>query len=175
MVRMSRRPIRVALTVLAAVTVAAVLAPVLGAGTGDAGTHDRSPAADERDWVRSGTTELAGLRIDDVRIDMGVVTLDETHVPSWTVNNPMRTTISFRILQPQVVLGCCPGPIVVDGTVVPPGTTVTVAAGHGVEVAFPLRMHAGMDGPHHLLIPIEVGDRRVALEVIGDFAATARS
>jgi len=47
-----------------------------------------------------------------------------------------------------------------------------VPAGGTVLVQFPLQMHPGMDGPHHLAIPLEAGSEQAALQVTGNFTAS---
>ena len=54
------------------------------------------------------------------------------------------------------------------------GQELTVAPGGELLLQFPLQMHPGMDGPHHLAIPLVFrGEPRAAVHVTGDFTASA--
>lgn len=118
--------------------------------------------------------ELAGLSIADSDVQMGDVGLDVTYVPEWEVANPSDTEVSFVVGQPQVVEGCCPGPIYVDGELTQAGQEFTVAPGDRMLLQFPLQMHAGMDGPHHLAVPLASGSEQAAVHVTGNFTASAQ-
>jgi hypothetical protein len=121
-----------------------------------------------------GTLDLGGLQIAGAEVHMGQVALGVTYVPAWNVQNPGGDAIGLTVGQPQVLEGCCPGPVYIDGHLVEPGRHVMVPPGGSVLVQFPLQMHAGMDGPHHLAVPLAVGDATAALQVTGDFTAAAR-
>lgn len=123
----------------------------------------------------SGVIELAALRIDGTEIHMGEVALGVTFVPAWTVENPTNAPIVMTIGQPQVLTGCCPGPVYVDGALIGADHQVIVRAGSSALVQFPLQMHAGMDGPHHLAVPLTVGSATATLEVTADFSARMRA
>jgi hypothetical protein len=121
-----------------------------------------------------GDLELAGLQIAGSEVHMGEVALGVTYVPAWTVVNPSGEAIGLTVGQPQVLEGCCPGPVYIDGYLVEPGRHVMVPPGGSVLVQFPLQMHAGMDGPHRLAVPLAADSATAALQVTGDFTATAR-
>jgi hypothetical protein len=121
----------------------------------------------------SGSLSFAGLEVDGVEVAMGRVPLGVTVVPAWELTNPTDEDVTVSTAQPQVVEGCCPGPVYADGVIVGPGEQVTVPARGRVTVEFPLQMHPGMDGPHHLQLPLLVGDEVGLLHVTGDFTAEA--
>ena len=123
----------------------------------------------------TGAVSVAGLEIQGAEVAMGEVPLDVTVVPTWTVHNPTSQGVSFTTGMPQVLEGCCPGPVVVDGRQLAPGESVEVPASGSVELAFPLQMHEGMGGYHHLAVPIAApdGQETTALQVTGDFLAGA--
>jgi hypothetical protein len=121
----------------------------------------------------TGDATLAGLSIDGVDVQMGEVALGVTYVPGWTVTNPTDAPVTFLVGQPQVLEGCCPGPVYADGELTEAGEELTVAPGDGVLLQFPLQMHPGMDGPHHLAVPLTAGDEQTAVHVTGDFTASA--
>jgi hypothetical protein len=117
----------------------------------------------------SGTATMGDLRIDGVDVAMGDVDLGITYVPGWTVTNPSATDVRMVVGQPQVLEGCCPGPIYADGELTQAGQELTVPATGSVTLQFPLQMHPGMDGPHHLAVPLAAGEHTTALHVTGDF------
>ena len=121
----------------------------------------------------TGEAVLAGLTIDGAEVAMGEVALGVTYVPGWTVTNPTDATVTFIVGQPQVLEGCCPGPVYADGELTQAGQELTVAPGDELLLQFPLQMHPGMDGPHHLAIPLVSGDEQTAVHVTGDFTASA--
>jgi hypothetical protein len=121
----------------------------------------------------AGTATLAGLVVDDVEVAMSDVALGVTYVPGWTVTNPTDQAVSFAVGQPQVLEGCCPGPVYADGELTQVGQELTVPAGGAVLLQFPLQMHAGMDGPHHLAIPLVSGVDQTLVHVIGNFTPSA--
>lgn len=121
----------------------------------------------------SGEFVLAGLQVTGADVQMGEVALGVTYVPGWQITNPTDTAVTFLVGQPQVLEGCCPGPVYVDGELTQAGQQLTVPAGDELLLQFPLQMHAGMDGPHHLAIPLASGHQQTALHVTGDFTATA--
>ncbi len=118
--------------------------------------------------------DLAGLSIAGSDVQMGDVALDVTYVPEWEVANPSDGEISFVVGQPQVLEGCCPGPIYADGELTQAGQEFTVAPGDRLVLQFPLQMHAGMDGPHHLAVPLVSGSEQAAVHVTGNFTASAQ-
>jgi hypothetical protein len=121
----------------------------------------------------AGTATLAGLEIADVEVSMGDVALGVTYVPGWTVTNPTDREVSFAAGQPQILEGCCPGPVYADGELTQVGEELTVPAGGTVLLQFPLQRHAGMDGPHHLAIPLVSGDEQALVHVTGNFTPSA--
>lgn len=116
---------------------------------------------------------LGGLEVTAPDVTMGDVPLNVTVVPRWEVTNPTDAALTFTVGQPQVLEGCCPGPVHVDGAEVPTGGTVTVDPGTSVTVEFPLQMHPGMDGPHHLTVPVGAEGGAAQLHVTGNFTAQA--
>lgn len=121
----------------------------------------------------SGQAALSGLAITGAEVAMGEVALGVTYVPGWQVTNPTDTAVTVVVGQPQVLEGCCPGPVYADGELTQAGQALTVPGGDEVLLQFPLQMHRGMDGPHHLAIPLASGSEQTALEVTGDFTASA--
>jgi hypothetical protein len=121
----------------------------------------------------SGDVQLAGLQIAGAEVAMGDVALGVTYVPGWEVTNPTDREVAFTTGQPQVVEGCCPGPIYVDGELTQADQRFAVPPGASVLVQFPLQMHAGMDGPHHLAIPLLAEGEQAAVHVTGNFTPTA--
>ncbi len=121
----------------------------------------------------SGEIDLGGLQVAGAEVAMGEVGLGVTYVPGWEVTNPTDATVSFLVGQPQVLEGCCPGPVYADGQLTQAGQELTVPPGGQLLLQFPLQMHAGMDGPHHLALPLASGDEQTALHVTGNFTASA--
>jgi hypothetical protein len=121
----------------------------------------------------SGQVSFAGLEIADAEVSMGDVALGVTYVPGWEVSNPTDRELSFTAGQPQVVEGCCPGPVYADGELTQASQQFTVPPDGSVLLQFPLQMHPGMDGPHHLAIPLLAGSEEAAVHVTGNFTATA--
>jgi hypothetical protein len=121
----------------------------------------------------SGQLQLAGLEIAGAEVAMGDIALGVTYVPGWEVTNPTDRDVIFTAGQPQVLEGCCPGPIYVDGELTQADQRFTVPSGGSVLVQFPLQMHRGMDGPHHLAIPLLVDGEQAAVHVTGNFTPTA--
>lgn len=123
----------------------------------------------------SGSADFGGLQVAGNEVAMGDVALGVTYVPSWDVTNPTGEPVTFAIGQPQVLEGCCPGPVYADGELTQADQEVTVPAGGSVRLQFPLQMHAGMDGPHHLTIPLLAGGSQAGVHVTGNFTADARA
>lgn len=121
----------------------------------------------------SGDLTLAGLQIAGAEVEMGEIALGVTYVPGWLVTNPTDAAVTFLIGQPQVLEGCCPGPVYANGELTESGQQLTVQPSGELLLQFPLQMHPGMDGPHHLVIPLASGNSHTALHVTGDFTATA--
>ena len=122
--------------------------------------------------VASGQASLEGLVITDTAVAMGDVALGITYVPSWEVTNPTDGELVFMAGQPQVIEGCCPGPVYADGELTQAGQRFIVPPGGSVLLQFPLQMHPGMDGPHHLVIPLEAGREQAVVQVTGNFTDT---
>lgn len=120
-----------------------------------------------------GDIVLAGLQVGGADVQMGDVALGVTYVPAWEITNPTDSDVTFQVGQPQVVEGCCPGPVYADGELTQAGQELTIPAGERLLLQFPLQMHAGMDGPHHLAVPLISGDERAVVHVTGDFTASA--
>lgn len=122
----------------------------------------------------SGDITLAGLQVTGADVSMGEVALGVTYVPGWQVTNATDTPVTFLVGQPQVLEGCCPGPVYADGELTQVGQELTVPPGDELLLQFPLQMHPGMDGPHHLAIPLISGDEETAVHVTGNFTASAK-
>ena len=116
---------------------------------------------------------LAGLEVHGSQVRMGDVALGVTYVPAWEVVNPTDAPVTVAVGQPQVLEGCCPGPVYADGELTEAGQELTIDAGDALLLQFPLQMHPGMDGPHHLAVPLATSDDQTAVHVWGDFTADA--
>jgi hypothetical protein len=121
----------------------------------------------------SGEVTFAGLAVADAEIAMGDVALGVTYVPGWEVTNPTDREVTFAAGQPQILEGCCPGPVYADGELTQVGQELTVPPGGSVLLQFPLQMHRGMDGPHHLAIPLVADGEEAAVHVSGNFDPSA--
>ncbi len=121
----------------------------------------------------SGATTLGGLQVSGTEITMGEVALGVTYVSGWELTNPTEGDLSVAVGQPRVLEGCCPGPVYADGELTQAGQRLVVPAGERVLLQFPLQMHPGMDGPHHLAVPLSSDGQEVAVHVTGDFTADA--
>lgn len=157
-----------------ALVVSIALDPRIGADPGASGLPLPNPMGGpaEHAPAAAGTpVAFGGLELVAPDVAMGRVPLNVTMVPSWQVANPTDQPLTFTVGQPQVHRGCCPGPVVVDDQTRQPGDTVTVAPGDTALVQFPLQMHPGMDGPHHLTVPLEADGDRTGLHVTGDFTS----
>lgn len=167
-----------ALLGVVALAVVVAVSATSGAGTATVAASDPSlpnpmggPAL-PAPGTAAGEASLAGLQITGSQVAMGDIALGVTYVPAWEVSNPTASELSFTAGQPQVLEGCCPGPVYVEGELTQAGQTLTVPAGGSVLVQFPLQMHPGMDGPHHLAIPLQAGSEQAALQVTGNFTAS---
>lgn len=138
---------------------AIVVVGVIGATTGSPGDNSIPETAE----LVYGRTEVAGLVVEGSTIDLGIVPLDVTVTPTWTITNTTTTPISLGEPHASVLDGCCPGPLTLADTVLQPGESTMLA--------FPLQMHAGMDGPHDfdVHLPIADSDDYLTLKVIGLF------
>ena len=125
-------------------------------------------------WDLSGpvTLPFVGFELPKAMFWIGIVYILFATVVAFWIGRPI-ITLSFTLGQPQVLEGCCPGPVYVDDELVPVGGVVTVASGASVTVQFSLQMHPGMDGPHHLTVPVQAGSVSTQLHVTGNFTAQA--
>jgi hypothetical protein len=121
----------------------------------------------------TGEASFGGLAIAGTEVAMGDIALGITYVPAWQVDNPTGQDITVTVGQPQVLEGCCPGPVYADGELTQAGQQLWVPAGGSVLLQFPLQMHAGMDGPHHLAIPLRAAGADAAVHVTGNFTPNA--
>lgn len=127
-------------------------------GSDDATAAEASP-------VVTGTIDQAGLVVEGAVIDLGVVPLDTTITPMWTITNTGSEAVILGEAYASVIEGCCPGPLTYSDSVLDPGESTMLA--------FPLQMHAGMDGPHDFDVHVpygEGGDDYLTLKVVGNFA-----
>ena len=106
----------------------------------------RSQATD--DERRTGSASALDLVADVKTVALGHVPLNQTVTPTWKLTNRGEGTIALGEPHAEVVEGCCPGPLQVG--------TETLEAGESTELAFPLQMHPGMDGPHEFSIHVPV-------------------
>lgn len=130
------------ISVVALVTVLVVALAVVLSGR-DA---PRSTAAGNEQ--RTGSAAALELVADAKTVALGHVPLNETVTPTWTLTNNGKGTITIGKPHAEVVQGCCPGPFDIGNP--------TLAPGHSTELAFPLQMHAGMDGPHRFDIHVPI-------------------
>lgn len=121
----------------------------------------------------TGAITLGDLRVDGTEVAMGDVALGVTYVPGWEISNPTDAAVTVLVGQPQVIEGCCPGPVYANGQLTQAGQELTVPPGGHLLLQFPLQMHTGMDGPHHLAVPLASGGEQKALHVTGTFTASA--
>lgn len=165
--------------VLAVLLVVTVLAdrrgsdPVIGATTDVALPNPTGGPARVAPVATGAPVSFGGLQVEAPDTHMGDVPLNVTVVPHWIVSNPTGTDATLTVGQPRILEGCCPGPVYVDGKQIAPGSTVTVPAHDQVFVQFPLQMHPGMDGPHHLTVPLSAQGEHAQLHVTGNFTSTA--
>lgn len=154
-VRRRREAVTAATAVAGAVLV--LVGVFLGGGSG-------TDAPSVSETTATGVVEQAGLVVQGSVIDLGVVPLDVTVTPTWTITNTGSTTVALGEAHASVIEGCCPGPLTYSDPVLEPGEST--------ELAFPLQMHAGMDGPHDfdVHVPYGVGpDDYLTLKVVGEF------
>lgn len=112
----------------------------------------------------TGMVQQAGLKVEGSTIDLGVVPLDTTVTPTWTITNTGSVTVTLREAHASVIEGCCPGPLTYSDPRLEPGEST--------QLAFPLQMHAGMDGPHDFDVHVPYGDGPedyLTLKVVGTF------
>lgn len=152
-----RRDVTYAMSALV-VGVVVVAGVFLGSGrTGSVEVGAPPPVA------TSEIVELGGLVVEGARIDLGTVPLDVTVTPTWTITNTSSEVVQLGEPHATVVEGCCPGPLTLSD--------VTLNPGESSMMAFPLQMHAGMDGPHDFDVHVPFGDSDdyLTLKVVGNF------
>lgn len=113
---------------------------------------------------RSGVTSSGPIEVVGSTIAMGDVPLDVTVVPTWTLTNTGTEPVELFEPHASVIEGCCAGPLQLGAT--------TLSPGESTDLAFPLQMHPGMDGPHEFLVHVPLdptGTQVLELEVTGDF------
>lgn len=164
---------------IGALTLYAILTAVVGSDAQAEATADLpnpmgGPALTAPGDV-SGELDIAGIEVLGSTVAMGDVALGVTYVPAWDLLNPSAEDITVTIGQPRVLEGCCPGPVYANGELTEAGQSVVVPAGDAVTLQFPLQMHPGMDGPHHLAIPLLAGEGSGTVDVIGNFTADAKA
>jgi hypothetical protein len=91
----------------------------------------------------SGEVELAGLEIDRRRGRDGRRRPRRHLRAGLGGHQPDRREVAFTAGQPQVLEGCCPGPIYVDGELTQVDQRFAVPPGGSVLLQFPLQMHRG--------------------------------
>lgn len=147
---------REAITVALALGVAALV--IIGVFLGSGSSPDFSQA------TATGIVDQAGLMVEGSIIDLGVVPLDVTVTPTWTITNTGSEAVALGEAHASVIEGCCPGPLTFSDSVLEPGEST--------RLAFPLQMHAGMDGPHDFDVHVPYGDGPedyLTLKVVGTF------
>lgn len=151
---------REAVTVALALGVAAlVIVGLLVGGGSDADVPNVSQTS------ATGIVDQDGLMVDGSTIDLGTVPLDTTVTPTWTITNTGSATVALGEAHASVIEGCCPGPLTYSDPLLEPGEST--------QLAFPLQMHAGMDGPHDFDVHVRYGngpDDYLTLKVVGNFA-----
>jgi hypothetical protein len=173
-----RRPHRrgpLGLAVLAGVVIATGIAVAVG-GVGDpnrVGGFERTGEMNamgmpvvETPGAGTGTSEAAGVVVEDASWALGQVPLNVAVRPEWTLRNTSDRAVTVGETHPEVREGCCPGPVTLGSRTLAPGATTTLT--------FELSMHPGMDGPHDLGLHVPVDDgtgsgQFLTLDVTGDF------
>lgn len=146
-------------TVAVALGVAALVIVGLFLGDGSGGDSPKLPQT-----AATGIVDQGGLMVDGSTIDLGVVPLDTTVTPTWTITNTGSATVALGEAHASVIEGCCPGPLTYSDPVLEPGEST--------KLVFPLQMHAGMDGPHDFDVHVPYGDGPgdyLTLKVLGTF------
>jgi hypothetical protein len=149
--------------VTATVALAAGVLVLAGVLVG-AGSRPETAAPVIAEPIVTGMINQAGLIVEGSVIDLGVVPLDTTVTPTWTITNASAQTVSLGEAHASVIEGCCPGPLMYSDTVLEPGESVLLT--------FPLQMHPGMDGPHDFDVHVPYGDGPddyLTLRVVGNF------
>jgi hypothetical protein len=169
-----RRPLLVTGAVGLALAAGVTAAALTGAGSSDrAGGLDRTGEVNsmgmpvvETPGAGTGTSEAAGVVVEDATWALGQVPLNVAVRPTWTLRNTSGQTVTLGEPHPEVREGCCPGPATLGSHSLEPGASTTLT--------FELSMHPGMDGPHDLGLHVPVddgtgGDQFLTLDVTGDF------
>ena len=90
--------------------------------------------------------------------------------PEWVLRNTGDTPVTLGQPTPEVLEGCCPGPLSLFGSTIAPGGEATLT--------FELSMHEGMDSRHDIAVHVPVGSAGgtevLTLQVSGDFRDTRR-
>jgi hypothetical protein len=143
-----------AFAVIGVIALVAVAAAVLVGGGGS----DPEKTAKSRS-ERSGTATALGVDADAKVVALGHVPLNTTVTPSWRLVNNGTSQVTIGEAHAEVIEGCCPGPLLLGKS--------SLAPGEATELAFPLQMHAGMDGPHEFSvhIPLKRGSDEGLLEL----------
>lgn len=143
--------------------------PGAGSSSDQAATGDVGPMGGKvvkTPGKATGVATAAGVEVTKANWALGRVPLMVTVTPTWTLRNTSSQPVTLGEPKPEVVKGCCPGPLTLGATTLAPGTSTTLD--------FPLQMHAGMDGPHDLRVHVPVqptgaDPATLALRVTGDF------
>lgn len=114
-----------------------------------------------------GTTSAGAVEVSGSQWDMGEVPLNVAVRPTWTLVNTGDSPVTLGAPHPEVIEGCCPGPLAIG--------TDTLAPGESTTLTFELSMHPGMDGFHDLRVHVPVegadGEQQLTVSVVGDFRA----
>lgn len=114
----------------------------------------------------SGRAEAGGVVVTESDWNLGRVPLDVAVRPTWTLRNTGTATVTLGEPKAEIRTGCCPGPLELGHRSLAPGQSTTLT--------FELSMHAGMDGPHDLVVHVPVSPEgspatHLSLGVVGDF------
>lgn len=113
----------------------------------------------------TGRAAASGVEVRGSLYDLGTVPLDVAVLPRWTLVNTSEQPVELGEPTPEVLDGCCPGPLTLGASRLEPGASTTLT--------FELSMHPGMDGWHDIAVHVPVATRNggdvLDLEVVGDF------